>query len=209
MKYILTFLFLFLPIASILSQQISDFDKVRKGVVQIRTYSQGLDAFSPWLTTGVRASGGTGFIIDKNKIMTNAHVISNAKYIQVQRYNQTTWYEVEILFVAHDCDLALLKAKDESFYEDSTSFELGAIPDLNSSITVVGYPIGGDKISVSRGIVSRKEQSTYAHSEVDSHLVIQVDAAINPGNSGGPAIQDNKVVGVAFQVASRGKISVI
>jgi S1-C subfamily serine protease len=205
MKYILTFLFLFLPIVSVLSEQISDFDKVRKGVVQIRTYSQGLDAFSPWLTTGVRASGGTGFIIDKNKIMTNAHVISNAKYIQVQRYNQTTWYEVEILFVAHDCDLALLKAKDESFYEDSTSFELGAIPDLNSSITVVGYPIGGDKISVSRGIVSRKEQSTYAHSEVDSHLVIQVDAAINPGNSGGPAIQDNKVVGVAFQVASRGE----
>ena len=104
MKYILTFLFLFLPIVSVLSEQISDFDKVRKGVVQIRTYSQGLDAFSPWLTTGVRASGGTGFIIDKNKIMTNAHVISNAKYIQVQRYNQTTWYEVEILFVAHACN---------------------------------------------------------------------------------------------------------
>ncbi|MBK8394635.1 MAG: trypsin-like peptidase domain-containing protein [Leptospiraceae bacterium] len=204
MKYILTYLFLFLS-SSLFSQQITDFDMIRKGVVQIRTYSQGLDAFSPWLTTNVRASGGTGFIIDKDKIMTNAHVISNAKYIQVQRHNQTVWYEVDILFVAHDCDLAILKAKDPSFYDDATSFEFGAIPDLNSSITVVGYPIGGDKISVSRGIVSRKEQSTYAHSEVDSHLVIQVDAAINPGNSGGPAIQDNKVVGVAFQVASRGE----
>ena len=205
MKHILSLIFFSFVLLPLFSEQISDFDKVRKGVVQIRTYSQGLDAFSPWLTTGVRASGGTGFIIDKDKIMTNAHVISNAKYIQVQRHNQTVWYEVDVLFVAHDCDLALLKAKDVSFYEDSTSFEFGAIPDLNSSITVVGYPIGGDKISVSRGIVSRKEQSTYAHSEVDSHLVIQVDAAINPGNSGGPAIQDNKVVGVAFQVASRGE----
>ena len=79
MKYILTFLFLFLPL-SLFSQQITDFDMIRKGVVQIRTYSQGLDAFSPWLTTSVRASGGTGFIIDKDKIMTNAHVISNAKH---------------------------------------------------------------------------------------------------------------------------------
>jgi S1-C subfamily serine protease len=81
------------------------------------------------------------------------------------------------------------------------------VESLNSihPITIVGYPIGGSKISVSRGIVSRKEQSTYAHSEVDSHLVIQVDAAINPGNSGGPAIQNGKVAGVAFQVASKGE----
>jgi hypothetical protein len=40
---------------------------------------------------------------------------------------------------------------------------------------------------------------TYTHSQADSHLVIQTDAAINPGNSGGPVIQDGKVVGVAFQ----------
>ena len=47
MKYILTFLLLAMPIVPIFSQQISDFDKVRKGVVQIRTYSQGLDASLP------------------------------------------------------------------------------------------------------------------------------------------------------------------
>ena len=34
---------------------------------------------------------------------------------------------------------------------------------------------------------------------MDSHLIIQIDAAINPGNSGGPVLQDGKVVGVAFQ----------
>lgn len=205
LQIIITILFLFFSFTSIHAQETGDFDFIRKGVVQIKTYSQGHDAFSPWQMTPVRGSGGTGFIVGKDKILTNAHVISNAKYIQVQRYNQTVWYEVDILYVAHDCDLAMLKAKDEKFYEDATSFELGPIPDLNSPVTVVGYPIGGDKISVSRGIVSRKEQSTYAHSEVDSHLVIQVDAAINPGNSGGPAIQNNKIAGVAFQVASRGE----
>lgn len=200
----LSTLFILFPFINLLSQS-EDFELIRRGVVQIKVYSQGYDAYSPWTTTQIRQSTGTGFLIEKDKILTNAHVVSNARYIQVQRHNQTIWYEVEILHIAHDCDLALLKAKDQSFYDDAHIFELGEIPPLNSPVNVVGYPIGGDKISVSRGIVSRKEQSTYAHSQVDSHMVIQVDAAINPGNSGGPAIQNNKVVGVAFQVASRGE----
>ncbi|MBE7413404.1 MAG: trypsin-like peptidase domain-containing protein [Leptospiraceae bacterium] len=190
---------------NIFTQTKSDFEEIRKGVVQIRVYSQGLDFYSPWLREPPKGSTGTGFLIGNNQILTNAHVVSNGKFIQVQRYNQTEWYEVDVKYIGHDCDLAILQAKDSKFYEDEHIFEFGPIPELNSPIIVVGYPMGGDKISVSRGIVSRKDQSTYSHSEIDSHLVIQVDAAINPGNSGGPAIQDNKVVGVAFQVASKGE----
>lgn len=52
---------------------------------------------------------------------------------------------------------------------------------------------------MTRGVVSRIDFRPYAHSQIDSHLVIQIDAAINPGNSGGPVLQDGKVVGVAFQ----------
>jgi S1-C subfamily serine protease len=201
-----TYIFLSVILISLpLSADEDDFDTIRKGVIQIKVFSQGFDAFSPWQTTKISTSTGTGFLISKDKILTNAHVISNAKFIQVQRHNQTSWFEVDVQYVAHDCDLAILKAKDPQFYEDSHVFDLGKIPELNSPVSVVGYPIGGDKISVTRGIVSRIEQSTYAHSQVDSHLVIQVDAAINPGNSGGPAIQGDKVVGVAFQVATRGE----
>nr|WP_246047163.1 trypsin-like peptidase domain-containing protein [Leptospira ognonensis] len=180
-------------------------DTIKKGVVQIKVYSQSQDPYSPWLSGNVTASTGTGFLIGENKILTNAHVVSNAKFIEAQRNNQTEWYELKTLFVAHDCDLAILEAKAPEFYEDSYSFALGPIPELGSPVDIVGYPIGGNKISISRGIVSRIEQSTYAHSQIDSHLVIQVDAAINPGNSGGPAIQDGSVVGVAFQASTKGE----
>lgn len=65
---------------------------------------------------------------------------------------------------------------------------------------VVGYPLGGDTISVTKGVVSRIEVTSYAHGASDL-LGIQIDAAINPGNSGGPAFNDRgECIGVAFQV---------
>jgi hypothetical protein len=75
----------------------------------------------------------------------------------------------------------------------------GGLPELGSSVETYGYPVGGQRISSTRGVVSRIEKATYAHSGTDSHLTVQTDAAINPGNSGGPVIQDGRVAGVAFQ----------
>ncbi|MBA0562697.1 hypothetical protein Golob_007722 [Gossypium lobatum] len=76
--------------------------------------------------------------------------------------------------------------------------ELGDIPFLQEAVAVVGYPQGGDNISVTKGVVSRVEPTQYVHGATQL-MAIQIDAAINPGNSGGPAIMGNKVAGVAFQ----------
>ena len=73
------------------------------------------------------------------------------------------------------------------------------MPTLESRVSAIGYRVGGERLSVTQGVVSRIDFSNYSHSRADSHLVIQIDAAINPGNSGGPVVQDGKVVGVAFQ----------
>ncbi len=51
--------------------------------------------------------------------------------------------------------------------------------------------IGGDNLSVTKGVVSRVVMSTYSHS-LECLLTLQIDAATNPGNSGGPAIQGMK-----------------
>lgn len=61
------------------------------------------------------------------------------------------------------------------------------------------YPVGGECISITAGVVSRVEMTVYAQAEQEL-LSIQIDAAINPGNSGGPVVNDDgEVVGVAFQ----------
>ncbi|GIL56480.1 hypothetical protein Vafri_11837 [Volvox africanus] len=77
--------------------------------------------------------------------------------------------------------------------------ELGPLPRLQDGVAVVGYPIGGDTISVTAGVVSRIEVTDYSHGSTDL-LAIQIDAAINGGNSGGPVFNRAcQCVGIAFQ----------
>ena len=102
--------------------------------------------------------------------------------------------------VAHECDLATLEVEDAGFWEGVTPLKLGAMPSLQDEVAVVGYPEGGEGVSITQGVVSRIEIQRYAHSG-QSLLAVQIDAAINPGNSGGPALNANgEVVGVAFQL---------
>ena len=168
-------------------------------MVRISTTSQQPDYNSPWSPGTIGQGVGAGFVISGKRIMTNAHVVSNATFITVLKEGDPNPWEARVLHIAHDCDLAILQVYDESFFEGTQPLEFGGIPALESEVSVYGYPIGGDRLSVTRGIVSRVDFITYSHSEVDSHLAIQIDAAINPGNSGGPVMQNGKVVGVAFQ----------
>jgi S1-C subfamily serine protease len=168
-------------------------------LVRISTTAQQPDYAVPWNPGTVIAGVGAGFVIDGKRIMTNAHVVSNATFITVVKEGDPTPWPAYVLHIAHDCDLALLAVYDESFFEGTQPLGFGGIPALESTVSAYGYPIGGDRLSVTTGVVSRIDFQPYSHSEVDSHLAIQIDAAINPGNSGGPVMQDGKVVGVAFQ----------
>ncbi|MBU3665324.1 MAG: trypsin-like serine protease [Chthoniobacterales bacterium] len=171
-----------------------------QSMVRIATTAQQPDYATPWNPGGVERGVGSGFVIDGERILTNAHVVSNATFISVVKEGDPTLWPARVLHVAHDCDLALLEVYDKAaFFNGTKALQFGGIPALESTVSVYGYPIGGDRLSVTRGIVSRIDFQPYSHSEVDSHLAIQIDAAINPGNSGGPVLQDGKVVGVAFQ----------
>jgi len=172
---------------------------IYKSVLRIEVATQTPDYETPWNAGRFSGAIGTGFIIGKNKILTNAHVISNSKRILITVYGSPKKYPAKVEFVAHDCDLALLSIDDFSDLDSFPAFEFGAVPTLESQVRVIGYPVGGERLSVTRGVVSRIDFQPYSHSRADSHLVVQIDAAINPGNSGGPVVQDGKVVGVAFQ----------
>jgi len=173
--------------------------EIAGSVVRIEASTLDPNYTVPWAPGQMSGGVGAGFIIDGKRIMTNAHVVSNARFLTVSKQGDPKPYPARVLHIAHDCDLALLQIDDPKFFEGTKSLSFGGIPEIESTVSVFGYPIGGDRLSVTRGIVSRVDFQPYSHSGTDSHLTIQIDAAINPGNSGGPVLQEGKVVGVAFQ----------
>ncbi len=173
---------------------------LKRSVIKINVTIQRADYTIPWQMGAPIPTSGSGFIISRRRILTNAHVVSDARFIEVQKEGHPKKYQARVSFIGHDCDLAILTVDNPDFFNGTEPLLLGgSVPDLNSEVLAVGYPIGGIHLSITRGIISRIDYSLYSHSGIDSHLVIQVDAAINPGNSGGPILFNGNVVGLAFQ----------
>jgi S1-C subfamily serine protease len=148
------------------------------------------------------SSTGSGAIIEGGFILTNAHVVANQAFLEVQRYGERKRYIAKVFAVSHQADLALLKVEEEAFSKGVIPLTFGTLPEVEQKIVVYGYPMGGATLSATIGVVSRVEHHTYAHSG-ETFLAVQVDAAVNPGNSGGPALSDGKIVGVVMQVISK------
>ncbi len=170
-----------------------------KSVVHITTFIQQPLWNIPWQFASVQKSTGSGFVVGGKRIMTNAHVVSWAKEILVKRHDDARSYPAHVKFIGHDCDLAILEVDNPNFFDGLEPLSFGDLPLVRSTVITYGYPAGGDQISYTRGVVSRIEMQPYSHIGNQAHLAAQTDAALNPGNSGGPVIQDDKVVGVAFQ----------
>lgn len=181
-----------------------DIRAVEGSIVKIYTTQAAPDYFTPWRLLTPSQSSGSGSVISGRRILTNAHVIADASYVQVQKHNDATRYTARVVFVSHASDLALVTVDDPAFFSDLEPLSFGTLPKSQQEVYVFGYPMGGRTLSITKGILSRVEQQVYAHSG-DFLLAGQIDAAINPGNSGGPVIVDKKIVGVVMQANSGGR----
>lgn len=167
-------------------------------VVRVYSTYQDPDYECPWQSVAPRGSTGSGVIVAPRRILTGAHVVANSTFVQVQKQDDPTKVPARVLAISHDCDLALLELDSRSFTKGIKPAQIGELPRLRDAVQVVGYPIGGEEVSITEGVVSRIEVQRYEHSQ--RHLLaVTVDAAINEGNSGGPVFARGKVVGIAFQ----------
>lgn len=157
----------------------------------------------PWQTSNRIQVNGSGVIIKDHYIITNAHVVSDSKFVQISKGNETKRFTASVEFISHQADLALLKVIDKKFYEGTEPLEFSEELNTGDSVTVLGYPLGGMNLSTTKGVVSRIELNRYVWS-YEYILSIQIDAAINGGNSGGAAIdQNNNIVGIVMQSFSK------
>ena len=191
--------FLFIVgIGCFLSRGLLGFD-CRNSIVKVFTTFNEYNYESPWSPPIQLSGSGSGFIIEGDRIVTNAHVVSEGVFIRVKLDQDATSYPCQVEWIGHDCDLAILKVEDPLFFVGTVPLEISnEMASLQDEVIVCGFPVGGERLSITKGIISRTEETEYVHGR-NFLLTTQIDAAINPGNSGGPVISKNKVVGVAHQ----------
>lgn len=172
---------------------------LEKSIFKIATESVTKSYISPWTFGKKSISVGTGFCVELNGkkfILTNAHVVDNAKVIYVSN-NYIIAAESELVYELVECDLALISPKNKSVLKNVQSLQVGGYLSKGDTVFTYGYPLGGMNMSITKGVASRMEIVRYM--DIVDGIAIQTDAAINPGNSGGPVInEDGDVVGVAF-----------
>jgi S1-C subfamily serine protease len=142
---------------------------------------------------------GSGFIIDKDgHVLTNYHVIAQARQIEVTLHNRKK-YRATIVGTDRSHDLAVVQIKAP----DLTPMVLGDSGNLQvgQKVYAIGNPFGLAG-TLTRGIVS----SIRSVQEPDGMTIdeaIQTDASINPGNSGGPLLNlHGEVIGINTMIAS-------
>lgn len=177
------------------------FERVSPAVVFIKNASLQLDWFSTYLYE-IPQGAGSGFIWDtQGHIVTNFHVIYQADKIEVVLSDQQS-YEAEVVGVAPEYDLAVLKIKaPENLLR---SIPIGNSKDLKvgQRAISIGNPFGLD-YSLTTGVISALGRSMRSIGGRKIQDVIQTDAAINPGNSGGPLLDSSgNLIGVSTMIYS-------
>lgn len=140
---------------------------------------------------------GSGFVYDREgRIITNAHVVSDATYILVTLRDGRE-FEAELVGADRSTDVAVIRIEPP----DGAPLEVAELGDsddvrVGDWVLALGSPLGLD-FTVTAGIVSAKGRGGLGGAENALESYIQTDAAINPGNSGGPLVDlEARVIGI-------------
>ncbi len=170
---------------------------LESAVVRIFSTARQPDLYRPWNKAAPSESTGSGVVIEGNRILTNAHVVNYASKVEVRAKEGGDRMTAKVVAIARGIDLAVLELEDPSFFATRTPpVRANVLPEVKDAVLAYGYPVGGNSLSITKGIVSRIEYVQYNFPTAG--LRIQIDAAINPGNSGGPVFVDDKMIGLAF-----------
>jgi len=173
------------------------YEKISSSVVTVDTQTIAVTETGIQATPGI----GTGFLITPTLIMTAAHVVVDADFIQV-RFTDGSRIGANLIATDNATDAALLEL--ESAVENPVTARLGdsGSAKIGSSVFIVGAPFGIEQ-TLSVGYLSgRREKGELEDGTTIEYL--QTDTAINPGNSGGPMFNaQGEVIGIVSFILTK------
>jgi S1-C subfamily serine protease len=183
------------------SEEQTNIEVYKKGIPSVVNITSTAVAFDFFYGPVPQEGQGSGFIIDKEgHILTNYHVIANAREVEVTLHNKKK-YKATVIGRDRSHDLAVIQINAPGLVAatlgDSKSLVVG------QKVFAIGNPFGLNG-TMTRGIISSvRPIRTPEGAEIDE--AIQTDAAINPGNSGGPLLNSRgEVIGINSMIATGG-----
>ena len=163
-----------------------------QSVVRIISKNKVPNNNAPFITENIGTGIGSGFFINKEGyILTCCHVIEHSMHIWATiPIIGKKKYDCRVISIYPEMDIALLQIinyKNEFFLPLDNSDNIQP----NDIVIALGYPLGKDKVKLSSGIVSGRENND-----------IQTDTPLNEGNSGGPLLYGKKVIGINSAIIS-------
>ncbi|HET9953028.1 MAG TPA: trypsin-like peptidase domain-containing protein [Polyangiaceae bacterium] len=157
----------------------------------------------------VPAGSGSGFVWDKEgHVVTNFHVIQNARSLTVTLQDQST-LEATVVGAEPRKDIAVLKVNAPADklvpirLHDPKAFRL----EVGQKAIAIGNPFGLDH-TLTVGIISALNRAVDGVGGVQIRDMVQTDAAINPGNSGGPLLDSGgRLIGMNTAIFSKSGVS--
>ncbi len=177
------------------------YENVNKAVVNITTRRVQVNEF--FLLAVPSEGSASGFVIDKQgHILTNYHVIENAKDLVITLYNGQP-YQAKLIGVDPDDDIAIVKIEIPPEKLFPGMLDPGSELKVGQKVLAIGNPFGLDR-TLTTGIISSLGRALRSENNRLIKGIIQTDAAINPGNSGGPLLNSNGyIIGVNTAIVSK------
>lgn len=170
-------------------------------MVNIDTQIEQIDPMFMQRMTGM--GSGSGSVLDKQgHILTNAHVIEDARVVDVTLATGET-YPAEVVGQDREHDIAVLKIDAPS--DVLFPLSLGSSDGLRvgQHVYALGNPFGLEG-TLTKGIISSLNRSIEGRTGREMKSLIQTDAAMNPGNSGGPLLDSGaRMIGMNVAIATR------
>ncbi|HET9471656.1 MAG TPA: trypsin-like peptidase domain-containing protein [Usitatibacter sp.] len=175
------------------------FQRAAPSVAYINTERVELSGF---FTAQVYQGAGSGFVWDeRGHIVTNYHVVENARSVRVQLDAGRT-FDAKVVGVAPDYDLAVVRLAEVPPGLKPIAIGTSADLRIGQSVYAIGNPFGLTR-TLTAGIVSALDRHLPTTEVLEVAGVIQTDAAVNPGNSGGPLLDSaGRLIGVTSAIKS-------
>ncbi|KAK9863347.1 hypothetical protein WJX84_008229 [Apatococcus fuscideae] len=124
--------------AAALEQKALGAEKLMECVVKVFCTHSEPNYSLPWQRKRQYTSTSSGFVIDGNRILTNAHSVDHHTQVKVRRRGSDTKYMAKVLAVGAECDIAMLTVADKAFWENATPVVFGQLPRLQEAVSVIG-----------------------------------------------------------------------